>query len=31
VQRVADWIAAHDARSRAVDEIERWARSLETQ
>jgi UDP:flavonoid glycosyltransferase YjiC (YdhE family) len=25
VQRVADWIASHDARSRAVDEIERWA------
>jgi UDP:flavonoid glycosyltransferase YjiC (YdhE family) len=25
VQRVADWIAAHDARSRAVDAIERWA------
>jgi len=27
VQRVADWIAAHDARSRAVDEIEAWASS----
>jgi UDP:flavonoid glycosyltransferase YjiC (YdhE family) len=25
VQRVADWIATHDAGSRAVDEIERWA------
>jgi UDP:flavonoid glycosyltransferase YjiC (YdhE family) len=25
VRRVADWIAAHDARSRAVDELERWA------
>ena len=26
VQRVADWIAAHAAGGRAVDEIERWAR-----
>jgi hypothetical protein len=30
VERVADWITAHDARSRAAVEIEAWASSPET-
>jgi UDP:flavonoid glycosyltransferase YjiC (YdhE family) len=30
VEAVARWIAAHDARARACEEIERWARSRGT-